>query len=353
MVQSAQNYPKGYRLIFIDACLRKPTPYAPVWLMRQAGRYLSQYRETRAKAADFIDFCRRPDLAAEATLQPIDILGVDAAILFSDILVVPLEMGMEVEFIKDRGPVLPRPVRTASDVERLSGNAPDNLGYVYEAVRLIRSKLAQDKALIGFAGSPWTLATYMVEGQGSKNYAVIKQMAYANPALLHALLAKIAASVSAYLIGQIRAGANAVQLFDSWGGALEQSAFMEFSWHYLLVIASEIKREFPTIPIILFSKGAGGYLESIDGEFDVFGVDWNTPLARAKAALFDRYALQGNMEPMRLYSQAATRQGVEDIFKVIGKENGFIFNLGHGMQPDFSLENTKYLVDLVHTISAR
>ena len=340
-------------MIFVDACLRKPTPYAPVWLMRQAGRYLQEYRATRAKAADFIDFCRRPDLAAEATLQPIDILGVDAAILFSDILVVPLEMGMEVEFVKDRGPLLPRPVRTASDVERLSDNAPENLGFVYEAVRLIRNKLASNKALIGFAGSPWTLATYMVEGQGSKNYSVIKQMAYANPALLHALLAKIAACVSAYLVRQIRAGANAVQLFDSWGGALEQSAFLEFSWHYLLLIAHKIKREFPTVPIILFSKGAGSYLESISGEFDVFGVDWNTPLARAKTVLFDRYALQGNMEPMRLYSQEATQRGVEDIFNIMGKENGFIFNLGHGMQPDFSPENTKFLVDLVHTISAR
>lgn len=317
-------------------------------MMRQAGRYLSEYRATRAKSKDFIDFCRRPDLACEATLQPIDILDVDAAILFSDILVVPLEMGMNLEFLEKKGPVFHDPILTESDLDRLGNEAPQRLEYVYDAIRLIRADLKRDKALIGFAGSPWTLATYMVEGSGSKTYQVIKKMVYANPALLHKILKKNTEAVTEYLKNQIRAGVNAVQVFDSWGGALESSAFFEFSWRYMLQISDAIKAEFPHIPVILFSKGIGAYLEKIDGNFDVFGVDWCTPIERAKNLLHPKYALQGNMEPMRLYSKEATKAGVEEIARVMGKENGFIFNLGHGMQPDFDRDHAKYLVDLVH-----
>ena len=335
-------------MIFVDACFKKPVSHAPIWMMRQAGRYLPEYRATRAKSKDFIDFCRRPDLACEATLQPIDILDVDAAILFSDILVIPLEMGMNLEFIEKKGPIFHDPIKDESDLGRLGNEAPERLSYVYEAIRMIRSELKPDKALIGFAGSPWTLATYMVEGSGSKTYQIIKKMAYANPALLHAILKKNTEAVTAYLKNQIRAGVNAVQVFDSWGGALEASAFFEFSWSYMLQISESIKAEFPHIPVILFSKGIGAYLENIDGNFDVFGVDWCTPLDRAKNLLHPKYALQGNMEPMRLYSKAATKTGVEEIARIMGNENGFIFNLGHGMQPDFTPENAKYLVDLVH-----
>ncbi|MDR2034763.1 MAG: uroporphyrinogen decarboxylase [Helicobacteraceae bacterium] len=340
-------------MIFIDACFKRSTPTAPVWLMRQAGRYLEEYRATRAKAKDFIDFCRRPELAAEATLQPIDILNVDAAILFSDILVVPLEMGMQLEFVEKHGPILHNPIRTQSDLDRLSDHSVDRLGYVYDAVKLVRAKLDQKKALIGFAGSPWTLATYMIEGGGSKNYAIIKKMVYSQSELLHKLLDRLSRAVGGYLLRQIEAGANAVQIFDSWGGALEKSAFFEFSWRYMLQIADRIKAEYPKIPIILFSKGAGCYLENVSGNFDVFGVDWNTPIERAKDILFDRYALQGNMEPARVYSKNAIEEGALEIARVMGKENGYIFNLGHGMQPDFSRQNAKYLVDLIHETFAR
>jgi uroporphyrinogen decarboxylase len=321
--------------------------------MRQAGRYLSEYRATRAKAKNFIDFCRRSDLAAEATLQPIEILGVDAAIIFSDILVVPLEMGMRVEFVENRGPILPDPIKNQDDIDRLSSGCADRLEYVYNALKTVRAALAPDKALIGFAGSPWTLATYMIEGGGSKNYASVKKMAYSAPKLLHNLLHKLSEAICDYLLRQIDAGANAVQIFDSWGGALEQSAFLEFSWNYMKQIAKRVKSERGHVPVILFSKGAGGYLEAIDGDFDVFGVDWNTPIERAKRVLFDRYALQGNMEPARLYDKATIESGAREIARVMGKENGYIFNLGHGMQPDFPRENAKFLVDLVHEIFAR
>ncbi|GHS87567.1 uroporphyrinogen decarboxylase [Campylobacterota bacterium] len=340
-------------MIFIDACHKLPTKTAPVWLMRQAGRYLAEYRATRAKARDFIDFCRRSDLAAEATLQPIEAIGVDAAILFSDILVIPLEMGMDLEFIEQKGPVIHNPFLSENDLIRLKDGAADRLEYVYDAVRIARQNLSRDKALIGFAGSPWTLATYMIEGGGSKSYSVIKKMAYANPKLLHKLLEKLSDTIAEYLLRQIEAGADAVQIFDSWGGALEKSAFLEFSWKYMVKIADRIKSVNPKTPIILFSKGAGGYLEHIYGNFDVFGVDWNTPIERAKNILSDRYALQGNMEPARIYDREAIKSGVEEIFNAMNGANGYIFNLGHGMQPDFDRENAKYLVELVHKTFAR
>lgn len=340
-------------MIFVDACFQKPVAHTPIWMMRQAGRYLSEYLAVRAKTKNFVEFCRAPELACEVTLQPVDILGVDAAILFSDILVVPLEMGMDLELIEKQGPVFHDPIRTEADYERLSDNAPTNLEYVYEAIRLIRKNLAADKALIGFAGSPWTLATYMVEGSGSKTYSVIKKMLYANPALLHKILQKNTDAVIEYLKNQIRSGVNAVQVFDSWAGALEESAFLEFSWKYMKQISESIKQEFPHIPVILFSKGIGGYLEKIDGVFDVFGVDWGTPLDRAKKLLYPKYALQGNMEPMRLYSKDAIKAGVDEIHSIMGKGDGFIFNLGHGMQPDFDRNHAKYLVDYVHEVFKR
>lgn len=335
-------------MIFVDACFKKPVSHTPIWMMRQAGRYLSEYRATRAKSRDFVDFCRRPDLAAEATLQPIDILDVDAAILFSDILVVPLEMGMDLQFVEKKGPIFNDPIRSELDFNRLADDAPERLEYVYDAIKLIRADLKPEKALIGFAGSPWTLATYMVEGSGSKAYPAIKKLVYANPDLMHKILAKVTEAVIRYLKNQIRAGVNAVQVFDSWAGALEYSAFYEFSWNYMKQISDSIKEEFPHIPVILFSKGIGAYLDGIDGNFDVFGVDWGTPLKSAKDKLYPKYALQGNLEPMRLYSKEATKAGVDEIYSVMGKSDGFIFNLGHGMQPDFDRDHAKYLVDLVH-----
>lgn len=338
-------------MIFIDACFRRQTPYTPIWLMRQAGRYLSEYRATRAKAGGFLDLCKNVNLATEVTLQPVEILDVDAAILFSDILVVPLEMGLPLEFLSGEGPHFNRTITTLEDVKAL-GSAKDKLGYVYDAVSSIRSKLPKDKALIGFCGSPWTLATYMIEGQGSKTYAKSKAMLYKQPQVLKALLERLSDELKAYLEGQIQAGANAVQIFDSWAGALEQEAYLEFSWKYMKDIAKYIKGKYPHIPVMLFPKGIGAYLDKITGEFDVFGVDWGTPMNLAKEKLGKKYVLQGNLEPSRLYDMDSMRRGVKEILDIMGKDGGHIFNLGHGMLPDLPRENAIELVKMVREISS-
>jgi uroporphyrinogen decarboxylase len=236
-----------------------------------------------------------------------------------------------------------------ADLERLSKIPEDNLGYVYEAVSQIRKSLPADKALIGFAGSPWTLATYMVEGAGSKTFEKIKREVYKNPEFMKALLSMLADSVKKYLLNQIDAGANAVQVFDSWGGALEEDKFFEFSWKYMLEISDFIKKERPNVPVILFSKGIGTYMDKVSGNFDVFGVDWGTPMKLAKEKVFDRYALQGNLEPSRLYDRAEMLKGAEDILSLFKGQSGHIFNLGHGMIPDLPVENAKELVSFVHS----
>ncbi len=321
--------------------------------MRQAGRYLPEYMEVRNQAGDFLTLCKNPSLAAKVTLQPVEILDVDAAILFSDILVIPLEMGMDLRFEKGEGPIFDHPVRSFEDLEKLDSHPEERLDYVYETIKIVREKLPADKALIGFSGSPWTLATYMVEGSGSKTYASIKKLVYTDPAFMHALMQKTTDALKGYLAKQIEAGANAVQIFDSWASALEKEKFFEFSWNYMVQIAQFLKKEYPHIPVILFPKGIAGYLDDIDGDFDVFGVDWSTPMDLAKEKLGESYVLQGNMEPTRLYSKEATKEGVEKILSVMGKEPGHIFNLGHGMLPDLPVENAKYLVDLVHTLTRR
>ena len=340
-------------MIFIDACFRKKTPYTPIWMMRQAGRYLPEYMEVRQKAGDFLSLCKNPKLAAEVTLQPVEILDVDAAILFSDILVIPLEMGMELRFEKGEGPIFSHPIRTWEDMERLYEFPEERLTYVYETIKIVRKKLPKDKALIGFSGAPWTLATYMVEGSGSKTYAAIKKLIYTEPEFMHALMIKITEAVKAYLVKQIEAGVNAVQIFDSWASALEKDKFFEFSWDYMVDIAEFLKERYPGIPVILFPKGIAGYLDDIYGRFDVFGVDWGTPMELAKKRLGERYVLQGNMEPTRLYSKEATKEGVENIIQIMGAKPGHIFNLGHGMLPDLPVENAKYLVELVHDLTRR
>jgi len=338
--------------IFIDACFGKETPYTPIWMMRQAGRYLPEYMEVRQKAGNFLNLCHSPEMAAEATLQPVRRLGVDAAILFSDILVVPNEMGMELEFIKGFGPKFPKPLTNIEDVDTLQMDAADKLTYVYETIVKVKKELADDKALIGFTGSPWTLATYMVEGQGTKTYAVVKKKIATDPEFMHKLLEKITDVVKLYLEKQIIAGVDAVQIFDSWAAALEEEAFFEFSWKYMLDIVDYIKEKYPHIPVLLFPKGISGYLDKIDGNFDVFGVDWSTPIELAKEKLGDKYVLQGNMEPTRLYSREATKKGVTHILDVMQNKR-HIFNLGHGMLPDFKPDDAQYLVDLVHEMSKR
>lgn len=343
-------------MIFIDACLRKPTPYTPIWLMRQAGRYLSEYRAVRESAGSFLNLCKSVDLAVRVTLQPVEIFDLDAAILFSDILLIPLEMGLGLEFIKDEGPKFAKTIRAESDLKSLKSEASARLDYVYDAVSAIRAKLPKDKALIGFCGAPWTLATYMIEGQGSKTYAHSKKMLYSNPQLLHALLSRISDELKAYLESQIRAGANAVMLFDSWAGALEGSAYMEFGFKYILEITAHLKAKYPATPIIVFPKGVGGYLHRFreaSGKFEVFGIDWGCDAGSAKAILGDKFVLQGNLEPARLYNESAMIRGVDEILEVFGKQGGHIFNLGHGMMPDLPRESVAKLVKIIREKTAR
>lgn len=340
-------------MIFIDAAFRKETPYTPIWMMRQAGRYLDEYKEVRAKAGSFLDLCQNVELATEVTLQPVDILDVDAAILFSDILVVPYEMGLGLEFLSGEGPKFKDTICNENDLLKLKCGASNRLEYVYDSISLIRSKLAKDKALIGFCGSPWTLATYMIEGEGSKTYTQSKKMLYAHPKLLHTLLQKITQELKAYLVSQIKAGANAVMIFDSWASALELQKYLEFSWNYIKEIAKELKQQYPHIPILLFPKGVGAYLDYIDGEFDVFGVDWGTPIELAKQKLGSRYVLQGNLEPARLYNYEEMKSGVDQILAVMGNQAGHIFNLGHGMIPDLPRENAIALVQMVREKTKR
>lgn len=340
-------------MIFIDACFKKKTPYTPVWMMRQAGRYLPEYMQVRASAGDFLSLCKDYKKASEVSLQPVDILGVDAAIIFSDILVVPLEMGMDLKFEKGEGPVFSNPIKTKEDLESLDvEKSIKNLSYVYDALALTREKLAHDKALIGFCGSPWTIATYMIEGSGSKNYAKCKKILYQNPDFLHKILAKLTLALKFYIEEQIKAGANAIQIFDSWASALEKEAFFEFSFNYMLEISNYIKEKYPHIPVILFPKGVSGFLDDIDGNFDVFGVDWSTPLELAKEKLSTKYTLQGNMEPCRLYDKNSIKQGVEKILNTM-KDSSHIFNLGHGILPDIPVENAKYFIKLVQETSKK
>jgi len=342
--------------IFIDACLGKKTPYTPVWMMRQAGRYLPEYMKVRAKAGDFLNLCHNPEMAAEVTLQPVDIVGVDAAIMFSDILVIPDEMGMDLSFVKGEGPKFSDPIKSQEDLDRLTGGkeAADKLTYVYDTIKLVKEKLADDKALIGFTGAPWTLATYMIEGQGTKTYNISKKMMYTNPELLHNILAKVTEVVKYYLENQIKAGVDVVQIFDSWASAIEPSKYDEFSWKYMVEIADYIKAKYPHIPIIMFSKGITAFIEQdlVYGNFDVFGVDWGTPMTLAKEKLGKKYVLQGNMEPTRLYSKEATKECVTSLAQIM-KDGRHIFNLGHGILPDVPVENAKYFVKLCQELSKR
>lgn len=269
--------------IFVDACFRKETPYTPVWMMRQAGRYLPEYMEVRAKAGNFLNLCHNPELAAEVTIQPLDIVGVDAAILFSDILVVPNEMGMKLDFLKGEGPVFDKPIKTEADLDALIGGeeAANKLTYVYETIKILKQRLPQDKALIGFTGAPWTLATYMIEGQGTKTYNLCKKMMYSNPEFLHKILRRVTDVVKFYMEKQIEAGVDVVQIFDSWAAAIEPSKYDEFSWKYMVEISEYLKEKYPHIPVIMFPKGVAAFIERglVYGNFDVFGVDWGTPMA--------------------------------------------------------------------------
>ena len=330
--------------LFLRACLRQDVERTPVWMMRQAGRYLPEYRATRARAGGFLDLCRNPELACEVTLQPIDILGADAAILFSDILVVPEAMGMELMFGTGEGPKFPQPVTCRADVEKLPIPDPEaELDYVMAAIRTIRKGLDGRVPLIGFTGSPWTLATYMVEGGGSKTFSKVKSMVFDDPAAMHLLLEKLADSVAAYLNAQIANGAQAVQIFDTWGGILTTRDYGEFSLQYMQRIVEQLNRESEgrRVPVILYTKGGMGWLEAIaDTGCDVVGLDWSIDIDQARERVGHKVALQGNMDPCMLYaSPERIRAEVKDILAKFGHHNGHVFNLGHGITPDVSPEH--------------
>ena len=340
----------------LRALLREPVDVTPVWMMRQAGRYLPEYRATRERAGSFLDLCQTPELACEVTLQPLARFDLDAAILFSDILTIPDAMGLGLYFAEGEGPRFERPVRTAADIDRLA--VPDmerDLGYVLEAVRLIRRELAGRVPLIGFSGSPWTLATYMVEGGGSKDFALAKGMLFERPELMHRLLAVLADSVAAYLNAQVAAGAQALMIFDTWGGVLTRRDFREFSLAYMARVVAALTREHEgrRVPVILFTKGGGCWLEELaDTGADALGLDWTQDLGEARRRVGGRVALQGNMDPTVLYaSPERIRREVAEILDSFGPGSGHVFNLGHGIQPGVDPEHARVFVDAVHELS--
>ena len=341
---------------FLRALLRQPVDMTPVWMMRQAGRYLPEYRATRAKAGDFMTLCKTPDFACEVTLQPLERFPLDAAILFSDILTIPDAMGLGLYFAEGEGPRFERPLRDRQAVEAVGVPDPEqDLGYVTEAVRVIRRELDGRVPLIGFSGSPWTLATYMVEGQSSKDFARVKCMMYSDPALMHQLLTVLAESVIGYLNAQIAAGAQAVMVFDTWGGSLSPANYREFSLKYMRRIVDGLTREKDgrQVPVVLFTKGGGQWLEAIAASgCDAIGVDWTTDLFDARARVGDKVALQGNMDPCVLYCEPERiREQVARVLESFGHGEGHVFNLGHGIHPTIPPEHAGAFIDAVHELS--
>ncbi|WP_434526815.1 uroporphyrinogen decarboxylase [Photorhabdus asymbiotica] len=343
---------------YLRALLRQPVDVTPVWMMRQAGRYLPEYKITRAGAGDFISLCKNTELACEVTLQPLRRYPLDAAILFSDILTIPDAMGLGLYFEAGEGPRFKSPVFSRADVEKLPVPDPEmELGYVMDAVRAIRKALAGQVPLIGFSGSPWTLATYMVEGGSSKAFTKIKKMMYAEPTVMHLLLDKLADSVILYLNAQIKAGAQSVMIFDTWGGVLTGRDYREFSLHYMYKIVDGLIRENEgrRVPVTLFTKGGGQWLEAMaETGCDALGLDWTADIADARCRVGNKVALQGNMDPSMLYaSPERIEQEVLTILQGFGVGSGHVFNLGHGIHQDVLPEHAGIFVEAVHKLSAK
>jgi uroporphyrinogen decarboxylase len=341
---------------YLRALMRQPVDHTPVWMMRQAGRYLPEYKATRAQAGDFMSLCKNAQLASEVTLQPLRRFPLDAAILFSDILTIPDAMGLELRFAAGEGPVFDKPIKNKADVDRIGIPDPEvELQYVMNAVRQIRKDLQGEVPLIGFSGSPWTLATYMIEGGSSKAFTKIKKMMYAEPQLLHLLLDKLANSVIKYLNAQIKAGAQSVMIFDTWGGVLTPRDYNLFSLQYMHKIVDGLIRENDgrRVPVTLFTKNGGMWLEQIAATgCDAVGLDWTVNIADAKARIGDKVALQGNMDPSMLYaSPERIREEVSSILEGFGKGTGHVFNLGHGIHLDVPPENAGVFVNAVHELS--
>ena len=341
---------------FLRALLREPVDRTPLWMMRQAGRYLPEYRETRKQAGSFMGLCTNPELACEVTMQPLRRYAMDAAILFSDILTIPDAMGLGLYFAEGEGPRFERPLSTAADINALQPQrAVSELGYVMDAVALIRKELNGSVPLIGFSGSPWTLATYMVEGGSSKDFAKTKSLAFNEPATMHQLLEKLAEAVTLYLTAQVENGAQALQIFDTWGGALSHAAYREFSLRYMQRIVEQLPRtaDGRRVPVIVFTKGGGQWLEAIaDCGADAVGLDWTTDIGDARARVGDCVTLQGNMDPSMLFaSPERIRTEVATILERFGSGSGHVFNLGHGITPGVNPEHVSAMVDAVIELS--
>ncbi len=343
---------------YLRALAKQPVDKTPVWMMRQAGRYLPEYRATRSQAGDFMSLCKNAELACEVTLQPLRRYPLDAAILFSDILTIPDAMGLGLYFETGEGPKFERPVSSYEDVAKIAIPDPeDELGYVMNAVRTIRRELKGEVPLIGFSGSPWTLATYMVEGGSSKTFGKIKKMAFAEPKTLHLLLDKLADSVTSYLNAQVKAGAQSLMIFDSWGGVLSPRDYEEFSLRYMHKIVDGLIRENDgrKVPVTLFTKSGGQWIEKIAATgCDAIGLDWTIDIADAKRRVGDKVALQGNMDPSMLHaSPERIREEVASILAGFGNGSGHVFNLGHGITPDVDPEHAGAFINAVHELSAQ
>jgi uroporphyrinogen decarboxylase len=342
----------------LRALLRQPVEYTPIWLMRQAGRYLSEYNQTRARAGNFLALCKNPDYATEVTMQPLARFPLDAAILFSDILTIPDAMGLGLYFSEGEGPRFERPLREEGEIRDLTVPDPDtHLRYVMDAVSQIRRTLNNEVPLIGFSGSPFTLACYMVEGRGSSDFRQIKTMLYQRPELLHHILDINAQAVTAYLNAQIESGAQAVMIFDTWGGVLSHNAYPEFSLRYMQQIMAGLQRDHDgaRIPRVVFTKGGGLWLEQIvDSGCDAIGLDWTIDIGEARRRVGEKVALQGNLDPSVLFASAAVITAeVEKILASFGSGTGHVFNLGHGISQFTPPESAAVLVDAVHTISRK
>ena len=347
---------KNERLL--KALLRQPVDLTPVWIMRQAGRYLPEYRAIRRRAGDFLSLCKTPELACEVTLQPLSRFDLDAAILFSDILTVPDAMGTKLYFQQGEGPCFQRPIRSKADLDSLGDPDPEiELRYVMDTIRLVRRELAGQVPLIGFAGSPWTLACYMVEGKGGSDFRNVRKRLYQDQTFMHQLLIKLTQVITRYLQAQICAGVQVIMIFDTWGGLLTTTAYQAFSLHYISKIIASLKANVASacVPIIVFTKQGGGWLELIaDSGCDAISLDWTIDIRKARQRVGQQVTLQGNLDPLVLNATPARiREEVEVILASYGSGTGHIFNLGHGINPDVDPENVACLIDAVHELSAK
>ncbi|MBA2709473.1 MAG: uroporphyrinogen decarboxylase [Tatlockia sp.] len=340
--------------LFLRALHRKPVPRTPVWFMRQAGRYLPEYRQVRAKAGDFLSLCKNPELACEVAMQPLRRYALDAAILFSDILTIPDAMGLGLYFVEGEGPCFSNPIRDIKTIEALQiPNPKEELAYVMNAMSLIRREMPEHLPLIGFSGSPWTLACYMVEGRSSREFKKILHLLYTQPEATHLLLEKLAKTVSLYLDEQVKSGANALMIFDTWGGILTTRSYQDFSLNYMAKIVNDLKTKHPQIPVILFTKGGGQWLHQMaETGCDTLGLDWTCDLGSARAQVGNKVSLQGNLDPSVLLSNVdCVKSKVKEVLVSYGYGSGHVFNLGHGITPDVPPDHVAAMIDAVHEFS--